>query len=95
MENETQLHIAVVQFIRKKYPQAVIIPGLGEFQTTEELRLEAWQKGYMAGQPDLIIMQPNKEHHALALELKSPKQQEATPTAKQLAMLAKIGKLGY
>ena len=95
IENETQLHTAVVEFIRKKYPHAVIIPGLGEFQKTDELRMEAWQKGYMAGQPDLIIMHPNKEHHALVIELKSPKQSEVAPSAKQMAMLAKLRKLGY
>ena len=95
MENETDLHTAVVQFIRKKYPHAVIIPGLGEFQTTDELRMEAWKKGYTAGQPDIIIMQPNKEHHALAIELKSPKHEHATPTAKQLAFMARLRKLGY
>ena len=95
IENETQLHTAVVQFIRKKYPQVIIVPGLGEFQTTDELRMEAWKKGYTAGQPDIIIMQPNKEHHALVIELKSPKQEQATASAKQMAFMAKMRKLGY
>ncbi len=95
MENETQLHTAVVEFIRKKYPNVIIIPGLGEFQKTDELRMEAWKKGYMAGQPDLIIMHPNEEHHALVIELKSPKQSEVNPSAKQMAMLARMRKLNY
>ena len=94
-ENETQLHVALVTFIRKKYPNIVLIPGLGEFQTTNELRLEAWQKGYMAGQPDIILMHPNKEHHALVIELKSPKHQEVTPSAKQQVILARLRKLWY
>ena len=95
MENENQLHMAVVEFIRKKYPNVIIIPGLGEFQKTDELRMEAWKKGYVAGQPDLIIMHPNKEHHALVIELKSPKQEEVAPSAKQMALLARMRKLNY
>ena len=83
IENETQLHVALVAFIRKKYPNIIIIPGLGKFKTTDELRLEAWQKGYMAGQPDIILMHPNKEHHALVIELKSPKHEEVNSSAKQ------------
>ena len=49
----------------------------------------------MAGQPDIILMQPNQEHHALVIELKSPKQQEANPSAKQMVILARLRKLGY
>ena len=51
--------------------------------------------GYTAGQTDIIFMQPNKEHHALAIELKSPKHDEATTSALQMAVLAKLRKLGY
>ena len=32
MLNETDLHRKVIDFIRKYYPQAIIIPGLGELQ---------------------------------------------------------------
>ena len=32
MINETDLHRKVIDFIRKYYPQAIIIPGLGELQ---------------------------------------------------------------
>ena len=54
--NETDLHVAVVKYIRENYPQAIIVPGLGEYQNTKELRLESWRKGYTKGQPDLLIL---------------------------------------
>jgi prophage antirepressor-like protein len=34
--NETDLHYAVVRYIMDNHPQAVIIPGLGEYQDTSE-----------------------------------------------------------
>ena len=39
------LHTEVVKFVREKYPGAVMIPGLREFQDTGELRVKASQKG--------------------------------------------------
>ncbi len=49
IHKEFDLHVAIVKFIRDKYPQAVIIPGLGELQNTEDSRIKSWQKGYTAG----------------------------------------------
>ena len=50
----------------------ILIPGLGENQTTTGLRLKSHAKGYRAGQPDLIILNKHKKYNGLVIELKSP-----------------------
>ena len=72
MLNETDLHKKVIDFIRKYYPQAIIIPGLGELQRTPATRVEAWQKGYKGGLPDILIANQSNEFMGLAIELKTP-----------------------
>ncbi|CAB4014578.1 phage repressor antirepressor Ant [Paramuricea clavata] len=71
--NETDLHYAVVSYIRDNYPEAVILPGLGEYQDTVSKRCDAWKKGYKGGQPDLIIENPMGKYKGFAIEFKSPK----------------------
>ncbi|CAB3994957.1 phage repressor [Paramuricea clavata] len=71
--NETDLHHTVVSYIRDNYPEAVIIPGLGEYQDTVSKRCDAWKKGYKGGQPDLIIENPMGKYKGFAIEFKSPK----------------------
>ena len=55
IENVTDLHCDVVQYIRRFYPEAIIMAGLGENQDTPGKRIQSWKKGYMKGQPDIII----------------------------------------
>jgi prophage antirepressor-like protein len=45
--NETDLHKQIIKFIRNKYPDVKIIPGLGELQTTQPLRLSCWGRDTM------------------------------------------------
>ena len=70
--NETDLHVAVVKYIRDHHPYAILVAGLGEYQNTEELRLECWRKGYTKGQPDQMICNPNQQYVGFAIEFKSP-----------------------
>ncbi len=72
MLNETDLHKKVIDFIRKYYPQAIIIPGLGELQHTSAARVDAWQKGYKGGQPDILLANHNVDFIGLVIELKTP-----------------------
>ena len=55
IENEMDLHSKVVELIRNFYPNSIMVPGLGENQDTSEKRINSWKKGYMRGQPDLMI----------------------------------------
>ena len=72
MLNEHDLHYKVVDFIRKYYPEAIVIPGLGELQHTSAMRCDAWQKGYKGGQPDILLANKNNDFIGLAIELKTP-----------------------
>ena len=72
IENENDLHCKIVSFIRKKYEDALMIAGLGENQISSNMRIKSYNKGYMSGQCDLMLMNPTKEYNALCLEFKSP-----------------------
>ena len=72
IETENELHYEIVKFIRKNYPEALMIAGLGENQRTPGLRISSWKKGYSAGQVDLMLMNPTKKYNSLCLEFKSP-----------------------
>ena len=71
--NATDLHKKVVEFIRNcLQPRAIIIPGLGEYQFNSGIRCQCYDKGYLGGQPDLLIINTHRYHQGLALELKTP-----------------------
>ena len=72
IETENELHCEVVKFIRKNYPEALMIAGLGEIQRTPGLRISCWKKGYSAGVCDLMLVAPTKRYSALCLEFKTP-----------------------
>ena len=72
IENETDLHCKVVQYIRRFYPDAVIVAGLGENQDTVSKRINSWREGYMKGQSDIMIMNNHLRYNGLCIEFKSP-----------------------
>ena len=45
IENETDLHYKVVQYISRFYPEAIIVAGRGENQDTSQKRINSWKKG--------------------------------------------------
>ena len=71
--NETDLHYAVIRYIRKYHTDALVIPGLGEYQDTSPRRSDAFHKGYLGGQPDVIIANPMNGYTGFAIELKTLK----------------------
>ena len=70
---EDRLHYEVVKHIKARYPDAVLQAGLGEHLTTVHARTDATNKGYIAGQPDIIIVRglPNGLQDVLAIEFKN------------------------
>ena len=72
IENEMDLHSKVVELIRNFYPNALLVPGLGENRDTPDKRINSWKKGYMRGQPDLMILDFQKDYKGLCIEFKSP-----------------------
>ena len=70
--NETDLHYKVVDMIRRFYPNTILVAGLGENQDTGNKRLDSYRKGYMKGQPDLLVFNYHKDFKGLGIEFKSP-----------------------
>ena len=72
ISNENDLHKKVVAWIRRFRAELIVVPGLGELQKTDELRMEAWGKGYRKGCPDLLILNRHEHYRGMAIELKTP-----------------------
>ena len=72
IENEMDLHCKVVHLIRNYYPNAIMVPGLGENQDTSDKRINSWKKGHMRGQPDLMILNYHKDYNGPCIEFKFP-----------------------
>ena len=73
IENESDLHIKVVSFLKKRYPKSIFTATLGENQDTSKKRIESHEKGYLQGSPDLIINNLHKQYTGFAIEFKNPK----------------------
>ena len=61
-----------MQYIRLFCPETIIVAGLGENQDTKQKRINSWKKGYMKGQPDIMIMNNHMRYNGLCIEFKSP-----------------------
>ena len=73
IENENDLHIKVVSFLKKRFPHSIFVVALGENQDTSIKRIDSFNKGYMKGTPDLIINNLHKYYTGFAIEFKTPK----------------------
>jgi len=72
LENEYQLQVAVVEYIRTNHPNALLTASLGELQTTVPKRIQSYKKGYLSGSPDLKIENLHTKYSGFVIELKSP-----------------------
>ena len=61
IQNETDLHYKVVQYIKIYFDNPIIVPGLGELQINTRQRDDAYNKGYKGGQPDILILNYHKK----------------------------------
>ena len=73
IENENDLHIKVVSFLKKRFPHSIFVTSLDENQDTSIKRIDSFDKGYMKGTPDLIINNPHRYYTGFAIEFKTPK----------------------
>ena len=73
IENETDLHVKVVSFLKKRYPHSLFTVTLGENQDTVHKRIDSFKKGYLRGFPDLIINNLHKHYTGFCIEFKNPK----------------------
>ena len=73
IENETDLYVEVVSFLKKRYPHSLFTVTLGENQDTAFKRIDSFKKGYVRGSPDLIINNLHKHYTGFCIEFKNPK----------------------
>ena len=73
IENETDLHVKVIHFLKKRYPGSLFTVSLGENQDTSFKRIGSFRKGYLRGVPDLTIHNLNKHYTGFCIEFKTPK----------------------
>ena len=73
IENEMDLHVEVVSFLKKRYPHSLFTVTLGENQDTVHKRIDSFKKEYLRGSPDLIINNLHKHYTGFCIEFKSPK----------------------
>ena len=73
IENETDLHVKVVSFLKKRYPHSLFTVTLGENQDTAFKRIDSFKKGYLRGSSDLIINNLHKHYRGFCIEFKNPK----------------------
>ena len=73
IENETDLHLKVVSFLKKRFPYSIFVAPLGENQDTSIMRIDSFNKGYIKGRPDLIINNLHRYYTGFAIEFKTPK----------------------
>ena len=94
LHNETDLHYAVIRYILIYHPDALIIAGLGEYQDTVQRRSDAYRKGYLGGQPDILITNPMNGYTGFAIELRTPKG-TGEIRENQVGWLGRLTRLGY
>ena len=74
IENEMDLHVKVVSFLKKRYPHSLFTVTLGENQDTVHKSIDSFKKGYLRGSPDLIINNLHKHYTGFALSLRVQKE---------------------
>ena len=72
IENEFDLHSKIVNYIRCRYSDVVMIAQIGELQDTSDKRIKSYEVGYNGGAPDLIINELSGKYNGLCIEFKSP-----------------------
>ena len=73
IENEFDIHVKTVSFLKKRFPHSLFTVTLGENQYTSAMRINSYKKDYLRGSPDLIINNLHKHYTGFAIEFKSPK----------------------
>ena len=72
IENETDLHVKVVHFLKKRYPHSLFTVTLGENQDTVYKRIDSFKNGHLHGSPDLVINNLHKNYTSFCIEFKNP-----------------------
>ena len=87
IENEMDLHVKVVSFVKKRYTHSHFTVTLGENLDTVYKRINSFKKGYLRGSPDLIINNLHKHYTGFCIEFKSPKGNGVLSPAQSIILL--------
>jgi len=81
---EEGLQMAVVSFLKSKYPDVITNSSLLQGNINNVgLSVKANQMGYCAGTPDLAIYEPCGKYHGLFIEFKNGKKGVVSPAQKE------------
>ena len=95
IENETDVHVKVVSFLKKRYPYSLFTVTLGENQDTAFKRINSFKKGYLLGSSDLIINNLHKHYSGFAIEMRSPEGNGVLSPDHQSMMLRQYQNNGF
>ena len=73
IETELDLHITIISFLKKRYPDSIFTVTLDENQDTSKKRIISYKKGYLRGSSYLLINNLHKHCTGVAIEFKNPK----------------------
>ena len=73
IENEMDLHVKVISFVKKRSSHCLFTVTLSENQDTAYKKIDSFKKGYLCGSPDMIINNLHKHYTGFCIEFKSPK----------------------
>ena len=73
IESETDLHVKVASFLKKRYLHSLFMATHGKNQIMSEMRIRSHRLGYLRGSPDLIIHNLHKRYTGFTIEFKNPK----------------------
>lgn len=68
---ETNIQVAVVNYLRARYPQALFTIAPSGMKLPIHVARMLKAMGYVAGTPDLMIFEPRGEYHGLFIEIKT------------------------
>ena len=83
IENETDLHVKVVSFLKKRFPHSLFMAMLGKNQCTSAMKIDSYKQGYLRGSADLIINNLHKHYTGFAIEFRNPNGQSKMLTQYQ------------
>ena len=94
MKTEAELQTALINYIKWAYPNVKYCASLGgQYQKFISQRKKAKATGYVAGFPDLQIIEPRGNYHGLFIELKLNK--KCYPSEQQKQWIKDLNDRGY
>jgi hypothetical protein len=101
---ESDIHTAICQYIKWRYPKVIFTSESGGIKTTIGQAKRIKNQRSEAGIPDLIILEPRGEFHGLCIEIKRSMKEvynkngtlkASAHLSRQIQLLARLSGIGY